>query len=105
MEIQIRRPVNLTIHGFRRLCLPPERVRVADEIATRLIAQDKAVPVEPTEQPGETPDPTVEAVVDFDALTVEQLQAIADERGLEVKGTGSGDKVVKGDLVAALTAE
>jgi hypothetical protein len=40
----------------------------------------------------------------YDAQTVDQLQALADTRGLTVEGTGSGGHVVKADLVAALQA-
>lgn len=89
MEIQIRKPTNLTIHGHRRLCLPPERVRVADEIGARLVAGGKAVPV----------------ALDFDAMTVEQLQAAVEERGLTVEGTGQGGRALKADLVTALTVD
>lgn len=37
-------------------------------------------------------------------LTVEELTEKADERKLEVTGTGANDKVLKKDLVAALEA-
>jgi hypothetical protein len=42
---------------------------------------------------------------DLEGMTVEDLQAEADRRGLEVTGTGSGGNVVKGDLVKALRAD
>lgn len=40
----------------------------------------------------------------YSDLTVEELTAKADERKLEVTGTGANDKVLKKDLVAALEA-
>lgn len=36
---------------------------------------------------------------------VDELQAEADERGLEVEGSGKDGKVLKADLVAALEAD
>jgi hypothetical protein len=46
----------------------------------------------------------VEDSIDYGALRVEQLQAIADGAALDVKGTGKDGTVVKDDLVKALTA-
>jgi hypothetical protein len=40
--------------------------------------------------------------LDYGGQTVEELQAEAERRGLEITGTGAGGKVVKGDLVTAL---
>lgn len=96
-SVQIRTPTFLTLHGHRTLCQPRQIVHIADEIADRLILDGRAIPVEVPETPGE------EAVPAFDDLTVEKLQALADERGLTVEGTGQGGKVIKADLVNALT--
>lgn len=41
-------------------------------------------------------------VSDYDSMPKEDLQAEADRRHLEVKGTGSNDSVLKKDLVDAL---
>jgi hypothetical protein len=38
-------------------------------------------------------------------MSVEDLQAEADSRQLEVSGTGSGGNVLKKDLVSALQAD
>lgn len=38
----------------------------------------------------------------YSGQSVEELQAEADKRGLEVEGTGKNGNVLKGDLVAAL---
>lgn len=43
-----------------------------------------------------------ETETDYDAMKLEQLQALADGAGLDVKGTGQGGTVVKADLVKAL---
>lgn len=92
MKVQIRRPVPLTINGHRRLHTRGSQVDIADEIAARLIAQGRADALAPTaEETG------------ISQLTVEELQALADERGLEIEGTGAAGKVVKADLVKALT--
>jgi hypothetical protein len=42
--------------------------------------------------------------VDYDSQQVDDLQAEADRRGLEVEGTGADGNVLKKDLVAALKA-
>lgn len=39
---------------------------------------------------------------DLEAMKKDELEALAEERGVEVKGTGSGGNVLKGDLVKAL---
>lgn len=44
------------------------------------------------------------AAPDYGAMTKDELQAEAERRKLEVKGTGKDGAVVKADLVAALTA-
>lgn len=41
---------------------------------------------------------------DYSAMGVEELQTLADERKLEVTGTGKDGNVLKSDLVAALEA-
>lgn len=41
----------------------------------------------------------------YEGQTVDELQAEADRRGLEVEGTGKDGNVLKGDLVAALEAD
>jgi hypothetical protein len=41
---------------------------------------------------------------DLDGKTVEELQSLADERGVAVQGTGKDGRVLKSDLVAALGA-
>lgn len=53
------------------------------------------------EAPTATPEPP-----DYDKLKVDQLEQLITDRtaALEPKGTGDGGKVVKADLVAALTA-
>lgn len=100
MRLQIRRPVPLTFHGHRRTVLRGEVVTVADEIGERLLAQGWANPVD------EDAEPTPERIdPSYDDMTVEQLQALADERALEVEGTGTDGRVLKADLVAALTVE
>jgi hypothetical protein len=43
--------------------------------------------------------------VDYDSQQVDDLQAEADRRGLEVEGTGADGNVLKKDLVAALKAD
>lgn len=43
--------------------------------------------------------------VDYESMPVEDLQAEADRRDLEVEGTGSGGNVLKKDLVDALKAD
>lgn len=48
------------------------------------------------------PAPDTSSQVDFDAMSVEDLQARADSLGLTIEGTGSSGKVVKADLVKAL---
>jgi hypothetical protein len=40
----------------------------------------------------------------YDDLKVDELQARADDLGLEVTGTGTNGKVVRADLIAALRA-
>ncbi len=40
---------------------------------------------------------------DVEGMTVAELQDEADARGVEVEGTGSGGRVTKADLVAALS--
>lgn len=40
----------------------------------------------------------------YDDLPVEQLQAEADRRGLDIEGTGKDGNVLKADLVTALQA-
>ncbi len=40
---------------------------------------------------------------DLESMTVAELQDEADGRGVEVEGTGSGGRVTKADLVAALS--
>lgn len=41
---------------------------------------------------------------DLDGMTVEDLQTLADERGVTVEGTGKDGNVLKADLVQALSA-
>jgi hypothetical protein len=43
--------------------------------------------------------------VDYDSQQVDDLQAEADRRGIEVEGTGADGNVLKKDLVAALKAD
>ncbi len=45
---------------------------------------------------------TASAGEDLDALSADELQARADAAGVQVKGTGQGGRVLKGDLVKAL---
>ena len=40
----------------------------------------------------------------YDSQTVDELQALADSRGLDVEGSGKDGNVLKSDLVAALEA-
>jgi len=40
----------------------------------------------------------------YAVMSVEDLQVEAESRGLEIEGSGSGGRVVKADLVAALEA-
>jgi hypothetical protein len=49
--------------------------------------------------------PAVSTSQGYDAMSVEDLQAEADSRQLEVSGTGSGGNVLKKDLVSALQAD
>lgn len=53
------------------------------------------------EDPGESGDGTV----DYESKSVEALEELADERGLEVEGSGQGGNVLKQDLVDALRAD
>lgn len=101
MRVQIRRPVPLTIHGHRRDYLRGDVVDVADEIGERLVAHGWANPVADDAQPveHERVDPS------YDDMTVDELQALADERGVTVEGTGKEGRVVKADLISALTVE
>lgn len=39
----------------------------------------------------------------LEAMDKDELQAIVDERGIEVEGTGAGGNVLKRDLVEALS--
>jgi len=39
---------------------------------------------------------------DYESMTVDELAAACDERGCEVKGSGSGGKVLKKDYIKAL---
>lgn len=101
MRVQILKPVPLTVHGHRRLYYRNDLVDIADEIAERLIADGRADPVAQdatVDEHGQRADPA------FDELTVEQLQQLADDRGVTAEGTGANGKVLKGDLVKALTA-
>lgn len=43
-----------------------------------------------------------ETATDYDAMRLEQLQALADGARLDVAGSGQGGAVVKADLVKAL---
>lgn len=95
MDVQIRQPVFLTFHGHRRLCRVREVVNVAPEIAERLVNDGRAVAVEAPAEP---------ILGDYEAHNVGPLQIEADRRGLTVEGTGTDGRVVKADLVAALTA-
>lgn len=52
--------------------------------------------------PGDVPAGSPDS---YDDLTVPELQDLADERGLQVEGTGADGNVLKGDLVAALEAD
>lgn len=59
------------------------------------------------EQTGDDVSATAEepsvAVASYDDQSVDELQAEADRRGLEVEGTGKDGNVLKADLIAALT--
>lgn len=44
----------------------------------------------------------IEGVQALEDMEKDDLQALADERGMEVKGTGAGGNVLKSDLVKAL---
>lgn len=60
---------------------------------------------EPIEQINNPNDPTVRANAadqDYDAMTVDDLEAEAGRRSLTVKGTGANGNVVKADYVKAL---
>ena len=59
------------------------------------------------EKTGDTTTTTADAAdtsPDYESMTVEDLQALVDDRELEVTGTGSGGNVIKADLVTALQA-
>lgn len=54
---------------------------------------------------GDAPDAVDDAVdeaPDYDSMAPDSLAALADTRGVEVKGTGKDGNVLKKDLVAAL---
>jgi len=47
---------------------------------------------------------SAESVSEYEAMDKADLQKLADERGLDVTGTGKGGTVLKSDLVTALSA-
>jgi pyruvate/2-oxoglutarate dehydrogenase complex dihydrolipoamide acyltransferase (E2) component len=51
---------------------------------------------------GETAASETASETDYSKLQVEDLEQLAEERGLEVEGTGKDGNVVKADLVKAL---
>lgn len=53
---------------------------------------------------GEDDDEAVEEgeESDYDSMTVDELSALCDESGLEVRGSGAGGKVLKKDYIKAL---
>lgn len=91
----------LNLHGARRPVQKGAVVTVADEIGARLIEQGRAIPVD-VSAPAEGGEPVVTA--NYDEFSVEDLTTLAEQRGLEVAGSGKDGRVVKADLVAALTA-
>lgn len=71
-------------------------VSVSDEKAKRLLKQGyKAVD-------GGSSESSSSSV--YDGMKPAELATLAEERKLAVEGTGKGGRVVKADLVAALTA-
>lgn len=48
--------------------------------------------------------PADDEATDYQSMNVDELQALADERELEITGTGKDGNVVKADLVNALQA-
>lgn len=48
--------------------------------------------------------PSLVSGVDYASMKADDLQKLADDRGLEVKGSGKDDKVLKDDLVKALSS-
>ena len=48
--------------------------------------------------------PADDAADEITSKSVEDLQKLADERGVSVQGTGANGNVVKGDLLKALQA-
>lgn len=67
------------------------RYGLRSQVVTSARAKAKSVPAESTSE-------------GYDSMSVEDLQAEADSRGLDVQGSGAGGNVVKKDLVAALQA-
>jgi hypothetical protein len=52
---------------------------------------------------GEASDIEIDESANLEELTVAQLTALAAEREVDVEGTGSGGRVLKADLVTALS--
>lgn len=62
----------------------------------------------PADPPADPPAGGGDDVVDYNdtaKFQLADLEKLAADRGLEVKGTGAKDKVLKKDLVAALEAD
>jgi hypothetical protein len=53
----------------------------------------------------DVPEPDTGESTDYESQPVEDLEAEAKRRGLEVEGTGANGNVLKADLVAALKAD
>lgn len=57
------------------------------------------------EPPAAVTDADADAAADYSKMSAVELQALADQRGVEAGGTGAGGNVVKVDLIAALEAD
>ncbi|MDP2712308.1 MAG: hypothetical protein Q8O56_13910 [Solirubrobacteraceae bacterium] len=73
-------------------------VPVDPEYITRLLEQY------PEFEPDDDGTVGEDLTTDYDDMTVEELAALAADRDLDIQGTGAGGKVLKKDLVDALTA-
>ena len=83
----------ILVPGQRFVAPSPDFVTVTDNEDVQALVAAGALEVSP------------DTVAELESLNVDELQAEADRRGLEVDGTGSGGNVVKADLLAALIDE
>ena len=91
--IEQNRQARAELDEFSRMPLNGERADVARRRAQKAAAgapENKALA-----GPGENK-------ADLDAMTKAELEKMAEKKGVEVKGTGSGGNVLKADLVKAL---